>query len=153
MTAQLGGGFATSGYAAPSLHLSGCPRSAPASRPLPCSLEAPAQARAFVKAMLCDEHGTDALPAVQLLASELVTHAVLNGSPPISLSLVCQVTEIYVAVRHIPGSLEADPQDKLRLALVEKVARDNGIEATPDGEVRWCLVRTGAVPVPRSSPW
>lgn len=153
MTAQVGGAHMTTGYAA-TTELTGCPRSAPASRPLPCSLEAPGQARMFVQRMLCDVHGADALPAVQLLASELVTHAVLHGCPPISLTLVCQVTEIYVGVRHagLPGAGDADPQDKLRLALVEKVARASGTESTPDGDLRWCLVRTGAVPVPRS-PW
>ena len=121
---------------------------------LPPTLLSPGAARSFVEAELCPEHGRAAVSAVQLVASEMVTHAVVHGSREIELALVCRVGEIVVTVTddQVLDVAPVDATDSLRLALVAKIGRATGVEPTPDGEVWWCTVPTGVAPVPRQIP-
>ena len=121
---------------------------------LPPTLLSPGDARTFVEAELCPEHGRAAVNAVQLVASEMVTHAVVHGSQEIELALACRVGEIVVTVTddQVLDSAPVDATDRLRLALVAKIARATGVEPSPDGETWWCTVPTGVAPVPRQVP-
>jgi hypothetical protein len=118
---------------------------------LPPTLLSPGAARTFVEAELCPEHGRAAVSAVQLVASEMVTHAVVHGSREIELALVCRVGEVVVTVTddQVLDAAPVDATDRLRLALVAKIGRATGVEPTPDGEIWWCTVPTGVAPVPR----
>ena len=131
-------------------------RTCDASRPqtclLPNTLEAPAHARVFVQDVLCPAHGDEALVAVQLVASEMVTDAVLHGTPPYELGISCSVTEIRVTVsdRSTGDRVPRDATDTLREALIGKVTRDRGDDVTARGRTQWCVVPTGHFPRPRS---
>lgn len=125
-----------------------------ASSPLPASPHASALARAFAQSHLCPEHGREAGSAVMLLTSELVTHALLHGDPPITVSVECEVSHVRIEVtdtkpaeprpRAAPDDLGADD---LSLVLIDKISRQWGKETTPDGgETFWCTVPTGVVP-------
>lgn len=129
-----------------------CDATPDASVNLPSSVHAPSTARDFVRRALCPVHGESAESAVKLVTSELVTNAVLYGAPPVSLSMTCAVREIRVAVTDgntdmpvLPG-----PQEGLGLLLVEKIAKEWGTSARPDGKVVWCAVPTGVVPEERA---
>lgn len=119
---------------------------------LPNTLEAPGHARVFVQDVLCTTHGQEALVAVQLVASEMVTEAVLHGAPPYELAVSCQVTEIRVTVsdRSTADRVSPDATDQLREALIGKVTRDRGVDLTGQGRTQWCVVATGHIPRPRS---
>lgn len=115
---------------------------------LPESLHAASLARAFAQSHLCPEHGRDAEPAVMLLTSELVTHALLEGAPPVSVSMECEVSHIRITVtdaKSDDGGPESMPGD-LSLTLIEKVSREWGREAGDFGETFWCTVPTGVIP-------
>jgi hypothetical protein len=119
-----------------------------ASSRLPDSLSAAALARAFAQSHLCPEHGRDAEPAVMLLTSELVTHALLSGAPPIEVSMECEVSLIRITVADARGG-ELGPDDMpgdLSLTLIEKVSREWGRETGESGERFWCTVPTGVIP-------
>lgn len=129
---------------------------------LPRSVEAPTQARRFVEARLCEDHGRAALAAAQLLVSELVTCAVLYGEPPITLRLECGVTWLRIAVTHgadgAATELPIDEDGGLRSALLAKLSRSWGVDRVEDGRRLWSLLPTGALPTgalpprPVSSP-
>lgn len=115
---------------------------------LPSSAHASALARAFAQGHLCPEHGAEAEPAVMLLTSELVTHALRHGAPPISVALECEITQIRIVVRDgSPGSgrQPVRPED-LSLLIIEKISREWGREDTEGGGTVWCTVPTGVVP-------
>lgn len=121
---------------------------------LPPTLLSPGAARAFVEVELCPEHGRAAVSAVQLVASEMVTHAVVHGSQEIELALVCRVGEVVVTVTddQVLDPSPVDATDVLRLALIAKIGRATGVEPSVDGETWWCTVPTGVAPVPRQVP-
>lgn len=125
-----------------------CVVTAAATSELPDSLHAASLARAFAQSHLCPEHGRDAEPAVLLLTSELVTHALLREAPPVFVALECRVSHIRISVtdaRTGPGGPESLPRD-LSLTLIDKVSRDWGREDADVGETFWCTVPTGVVP-------
>ena len=115
---------------------------------LPESLHAAALARAFAQSHLCQEHGRDAEPAVMLLTSELVTHALLHGAPPVVVTLECEVWQIRIAVEdaRVDDRDAAPMPGDLSLTLIQKISRTWGREAGESGERFWCTVPTGIVP-------
>jgi hypothetical protein len=119
-----------------------------ASVELPATAKAAAEARTFAHDALCREHGQDAEGAVRLLASELVTHTLRHGTPPIVMSLECEETEIRLEVRDQghDRSLPDGPYRELSLLLIDKVSRDWGVEETEQGTVFWCTIPTGTLP-------
>lgn len=132
-----------------------CSSSPPASCLLPDSLEAPALARRFMHDVLCREHGWDARGAAELVASELVTHAVLYGHPPFEITVACRLWDIRLTVRdgRVADPEVTEPTDLLRVTLLEKIARNGGTEVTPTGKARWYDIPTGLVPGPRLHSW
>lgn len=117
------------------------------STPVPASADAAEVARAFAEAHLCEEHGHEAAGAVLLLVSELVTHALFYGAPPIVVTLECEVTRIRVTVTD--GSPLVQTPDsvhrELSLVLIGNVAGDWALEPGPYGETFWCTIPTGPV--------
>jgi hypothetical protein len=132
-----------------------CSSSRPADCLLPRSLEAPAHARRFVHDVLCREHGSDALEAAELVASELVTHAVLYGHPPFEIAVECRLWDLRLTVSD--GRAEepelTDPSDELRVMLLRKVTRNSGTTVTATGKSRWYDIPTGLVPWTGPPAW
>lgn len=58
----------------------------------------PGAARRFARNHLCAAHAADALDAVLVVVSELVTNAVEHGQPPVVLTLICNVEQVVVGV-------------------------------------------------------
>ncbi|WP_187279946.1 ATP-binding protein [Quadrisphaera setariae] len=58
----------------------------------------PGAARRFTRNHLCAAHAADALDAVLVVVSELVTNAVEHGQPPVVLTLICNVEQVVVGV-------------------------------------------------------
>lgn len=115
---------------------------------LPGTVEAPLLARTFVTDVLCPEHGSHAVDAARLLVSELVTHAAMYGAPPISVVVDCQVVALRLEVWDSGDSdvSALDPDGRLRLLLIEKIARERGVRHTEQGTLHWCTVSTGVLP-------
>jgi hypothetical protein len=128
-----------------------CAASLPVGCRLPESLEAPAHARRFVHEVLCPEHGSDARAAAELVASEMVTHALLYGRPPFDIEVVCRTWDIRLSISD--GSTDVrevtDQTDQLRVLLLEKIARNGGAAVTSHGQTRWYDIPTGLFPGPR----
>lgn len=127
---------------------------------LSTSVDAPSKARSFADRALCLDHAAEADAAVKLMASEFVTDAVLYGAAPIEVSLECRVSDCVVTVteqsagpRRSSKTVEASvaaarlgaPQRELSMLLVDKVAREWGIEPGADGRKLWATVPTGTV--------
>jgi hypothetical protein len=110
--------------------------------------EAPREAREVARAALCRGHAAAADAAVELIASELVTDSVRHGVPPIELSVDCRVADVQITVvdggswRPRPDAVGRD----LAWVLVDKIARDWGVEVTATGRRLWCSVPSGSVP-------
>ncbi|MGN6577150.1 MAG: hypothetical protein ACTHKG_15865 [Nocardioides sp.] len=126
-----------------------CGLTVPRSRTFPDSVESPARARQFVMESMCPEHGALALAAAQLVASEMVTRAVLQGGAPVSLTVTCRLDEIRLEVaEHGQATRTAgDAFEALRSELLHKVANRNGTVEVGTGRVHWCEVPTGYLPV------
>jgi hypothetical protein len=120
------------------------------------SLQSPALAREFVHEHVCAEHGGRGAVALELLASELVTNAVLYGGPPITMKLSCSGFSMRVEVHHenrASQPCEASVGDGLGFLLVDKVSHEWGTTPTPTGKTVWCTLRTGFVPERRTLAW
>jgi hypothetical protein len=126
-----------------------CGLTVPRSRTFPDSVESPARARQFVMESICPEHGSLALAAAQLVASELVTRAVLQGGAPVNLTIACRLDEIRIEVaeHETPTPGAGDAFEALRSELLHKVARRNGTIDTGAGRIHWCEVPTGYLPL------
>jgi len=125
---------------------------------LPHTIEAPGAARELVAEHLCPDHGRDALAAAQVLVTELVTCAVLYGRPPVTLILECGVNQMWVSVTHrtdadTVAEVPIDDEGGLRSALLAKLSRSWGVEATPGGRTLWSSLATGALPVRSDDGW
>lgn len=122
-----------------------CPLTPCFSTPVAASADAAEEARAFVRAHLCEEHGLDAAGAALLLVSELVTHALFYGAPPIVVTLECEVSQLRITVTDgSPGVPTPDSVHRqISLALVQEVAGVCGLDPADHGETFWCTVPTG----------
>jgi hypothetical protein len=130
-----------------------CTTTATATFELDRSIETPGRARAIVAMHSCVDHGEEALPAAQLLATELATCAVLYGTAPVQMELDCQESQLLISVSHgvPPGQraegLPIDEEGGLRSALLNKLSRRWGAESVGEHTRRlWCLLPTGHVP-------
>ena len=120
------------------------------------SLHSPGLAREFVHENVCPEHGARGAVAQELLASELVTNAVLYGEAPITLKITCSAFSMRIEVHHENRDAEpcaASPADGLGFLLVDKVSHEWGTTLTPTGKTVWCTLRTGFVPERRTLAW
>ena len=125
-----------------------CTETPPLTCRLPASTEAPHFARRLVEANLCPEHTALAgLPAL-LLVSELVGYTVVHGVPPFTLEVECQVRQIRIAVtaHRLPEARESSDTMELHERIIDKVARDWGIERGDTRHTYWCTLPTGVVP-------
>lgn len=114
----------------------------PASLTLAPDVHAPARARAFLRAT-CATHDDDAVDAVELLVSEVVTNAVRYGLPPITLAVDCADGALQVRVtdgstteplRRQPQSWEESGRG---MQLVDLLSDDWGVEPGEDGKTVW----------------
>ena len=108
------------------------------------------RARDFVCLHLIEHEMLYLVEDVRLVASELATYAVLQGSQPFSLALEGSEERVVLSLRDggrcLPGGTEdlVDAQGR-RLAIVEAVSKDWGVSPGPDGartvwasfDVRW----------------
>ncbi|HEX6247995.1 MAG TPA: ATP-binding protein [Nocardioidaceae bacterium] len=120
------------------------------------SLQSPALVRDFVEKNACAEHGSRGTVALQLLASELVTNAVLYGEPPVEVGISCDGYSMRVEV-HDHGAAHPSEEgwapDSLGFLLVNKVAHEWGVTPVPEGRTFWGSIRTGMVPGQTPRPW
>lgn len=119
------------------------------------SLQSPGLARDFVHDNICPRHGERGAVTLELLASELVTNAVLYGEPPITMTISCSLYSMRLEVHHEnrpPEAYSGSPEDSLGFLLVDKVAHEWGTVPTASGKTIWCTIRTGVVPGHRASP-
>ena len=104
---------------------------------------APLRARRFVQAALLDRVRPDVCDTAVLLASELVTNAVLHGRSPLSVEVSAGPGVVRVAVGDensrlpvarpgVPGAL-----DGRGLLIVGALASAWGVEVRPLGKAVW----------------
>ena len=125
------------------------------------SLSAPSEARGHVRKHGCPEHGTLALDALVLIASELVTNAVRHGRPPIVFRLSCLTSEIRLSVsdegpelprergtRGAPVSTGSGlpHEGGLGLVILARSSQEWGTTPLATGKEVWSLVPTGLPP-------
>jgi hypothetical protein len=139
------------GAATPTLHRESLHCDVNATRTLQSSSRAPAEARTFVAERTCPQHDLLAMVAAALVASEVVTHAVLSGDGPITIALQCHVTTLTLSVT---CSLDGPPETpELRLAdpiagrIVDRICRSSGALCTDHGLTMWFTIPTGYLPV------
>jgi hypothetical protein len=137
----------------------GAARATPHNEALPCdvsathtlqsSLLAPVEARTFVAEQICLRHDPLAIGAAALVASEVVTQAVLSGEGPITIALQCHVTTLTLSVTCSVDAPSETPE--LRLAdpiagmIVDKICRSSGALTTEDGLTMWCTIPTAYI--------
>jgi two-component sensor histidine kinase len=122
-----------------------CPATPRFSTPVPASADAAEIARAFAQAHTCEEHGLDAAGAVQLLVSELVTHALFHGAPPITVTVECQVRQVRVTVSDGSPGIETPESVHRELSriLVRNVGGSWELRTGQYGESFSCTIPTG----------
>ena len=115
------------------------------------SLRAPGEARAFVAEHLCSKHGAHASAAVQLVASEVVLHAVRSCVGPIIIALRCELTSVTLWVRCSMDAPQSAPRlqlgDLISSMIVDSICRASGTIPTEHGLTMWCSLPTGHVPL------
>jgi len=115
------------------------------------SLRAPGEARALVAEHLCPEHGAHASAAVQLVASEVVLHAVRSCVGPIIIALQCELTSVTLSVRCSMDAPRSAPRlqlgDLITNMIVDSICRASGTIPTEHGLTMWCSLPTGHVPL------
>jgi anti-sigma regulatory factor (Ser/Thr protein kinase) len=130
----------------PSLELDGSPRS-------------PRDSRRFVNDTALDWgiHGDD-LDVARLLATELVTNAILHGAPPIRISArrshgVVRI-EVWDAspLRPHPRPFDAQAPTGHGILLVERLARRWGVDVGDTGKSVWFEVHSTSEPVSTDIP-
>jgi signal transduction histidine kinase/DNA-binding response OmpR family regulator len=115
--------------------------------PIVSEPESIAGARDFVTATLAGwEVGEEVCGRAVLLASELVTNAVLHGRPPVELRLRRTATELVLEVHdgagYLPSRRRAAPDDEngRGLQLVAALADRWGSRPVADGKSVWCVL-------------
>jgi len=107
--------------------------------------DAPFAARRFVKSLLECRPYDDRAPAddAQLVVSELATNAVIHAGSPFSVSVRYDGSAVRIAVHDwnptLPVLRRGGPMavSGRGLHLVNMLARDWGVEPTPDGKTVW----------------
>jgi signal transduction histidine kinase/DNA-binding response OmpR family regulator len=125
-------------------------RAASVSRHVDADQRAVADARSFVTSTLLEWRISGAVAHdVVLLASELVTNAIVHGRPPIELRLRRTAAHIVLSVAdhaaYLPRRLRPTSEDEhgRGLQLVALLADRWGTRPTPDGKSVWCMFSTG----------
>ncbi|HVE62865.1 MAG TPA: SpoIIE family protein phosphatase [Mycobacteriales bacterium] len=118
---------------------------------------APSRARQFVRAALEDNGWVDFLEGALLLATELVTNAVVHAGTAIAVSVAGDDHELSIRVQdRMPGRMSGSDRlpDDLHeggrgLFLVDALATSWGTEHTPTGKAVWFrFARAGAPAAP-----
>lgn len=116
-------------------------------RTLSRSLRAPAQARRFVEEHICARHATPATASVALVASEVVTRAVLLGEGPVSIRLECDVTSLTLSVscwmRAASATGDLRLGDDVSRLVIHSICHASGTEQTEQGLTMWCTIPAG----------
>jgi anti-sigma regulatory factor (Ser/Thr protein kinase) len=114
------------------------------SEEFPAERTAPGAARRFVaEALQRHGYGGQLLDDVQLVLSELATNAVSHAGSPFLVAARFQGTGVRVAVhdasRAVPTVRDEGPMapSGRGLQLVAALARDWGVEVTPEGKTVW----------------
>lgn len=116
---------------------------------LEASTAAPAAARLWARRALCPVHAGLSEQVALLVVSEMVTHAVLHGTPPLVLAVECEVVALALELDHAgwsSGDPMVDLNGELRLMLVEKITRRFEVYADGAGVRMLCELPTGALP-------
>jgi anti-sigma regulatory factor (Ser/Thr protein kinase) len=109
--------------------------------------QSPRVARAFVR-----EHVPDVIDLrdnAELLASELVTNAVLHAHSEMTLGVVSRDSSVLIAVSDHSPLVPAERRASLvaehgrGITLVAAIAQTWGVTAQPGGKIIWCLIRAG----------
>ena len=113
---------------------------------LPASSAAPSLARQYLRHWACPDHLTDPGDTL-LMASELVTNALLHGAPPIGLEMRCAAAHTIVRVTDFgePPRLQrtlpaADALSGRGLRLLEALATDWGVDCHAPGKTFWFML-------------
>jgi anti-sigma regulatory factor (Ser/Thr protein kinase) len=128
-----------------------CPCSSPDSHDFSGTLRDPSRARQFVRDRVCLKHGLLARGALALATSELVTNAVMYGTPPITVDIGCHVSKVWLSVRDCGEGLSRLEEDLPRrglglgLKIVDQVSEEWGSLPLEDGNAVWCLIGTGVM--------
>jgi len=119
---------------------------------IPADRNAPGMARAAVHEF-CQAQGVlGSTEAAQLVASELVTNAVVHAGTPIELTLRLVPPVLHIAVRdtgdgqaRISGTVDESAESGRGLLLVDALAASWGTFVPPIGKIVWATlkVRTG----------
>jgi hypothetical protein len=79
-------------------------------------------------------------PEALLLASELVTHAVAKGAPPISLTVTGHDDALLIEVSDRRSGLHSPAEDPFVGRLLDRLSLDWGVRGVRDGMCAWALV-------------
>jgi anti-sigma regulatory factor (Ser/Thr protein kinase) len=114
---------------------------------LPLGVQAVAIARAFVgDAIRAWGAGAEDIASAELLASELVTNAVLYGYGARTIALRRESHRLRIGVSDsapgVPTRREAGGEDEIGrgMQLVEAYAESWGVEPHDDGKAVWCEI-------------
>lgn len=126
-----------------------CDSTPPAELTLPMDLRAARRARAFVESAGCAVHRSGLLDEARLLVSELVTNAVVHGSPPVTMRVDCEggrsmVVAVSDGSPRPPVRREADGSavSGRGIALVDLLSDRWGVEVTETGKTTWFSLRS-----------
>jgi anti-sigma regulatory factor (Ser/Thr protein kinase) len=96
----------------------------------------------------CEDQGLGGNDAAQLVASELVTNAVVHAGTPIDLTLRLVTSQLHIAVRdlstgqaRIGGIVDESSESGRGLLLVDALASAWGTLLPDVGKVVWATVR------------
>jgi anti-sigma regulatory factor (Ser/Thr protein kinase)/anti-anti-sigma regulatory factor len=118
---------------------------------IPADRNAPSTARTTVHDF-CYEQGVNGnTEAAQLVASELVTNAVVHAGTPIELTLRLLSGQLHIAVRdtgdgqaRIRGTVDESAESGRGLVLVDALAASWGSFVPPVGKIVWATLRIRA---------
>ncbi|WP_238985733.1 ATP-binding protein [Kineococcus radiotolerans] len=111
---------------------------------LPADLSAAREARAFVRARLCPQHGGELLDRALLVVSELAVNAVEHGEPPVRAGVECRSGVLHLEVSDgsaAPPRVSApgpEAESGRGVNLVQTVCSAWGVRPEPAGKTVWC---------------